>query len=1082
MENLVDRLGSRAESHPDRALFNYCNLKGEIVSSVSYAGFDRRTSELAAGLRAVPGVAPGRPVLLAFGPRPAFLTTFFACVKTGAIPVPVPAIGALGEAAALERLGRVALDCGATTVLHDGRRPGTDGAGPGGAVSPALAAAAALDWIDATTLEGGDAAAFRATPGEVLFLQYTSGSTGAPRGVTVSHANVLANCPAPEASPRVTVSWLPHYHDMGLIGYCLFPLLCGDTAHLMSPADFLRRPAAWLELMSKVRASHSAAPNFAFEFCLRPGKVPDALLADLDLSSLRDLMNASEPVRWATQSAFARRFARCGLSPSALNVAYGLAENTLRVTTGGRVHITVNKERLAEGSVVPVRGGGRLANGVALASCGRPVPGVDIRIVDPDTGAEAPDGRTGEIWVSGASKARGYWGKPQASREIFAARIAGDGAEYLRTGDIGFVEDGELYVCGRIRDMVVLRGRNVFPNDVEAAIAARFPEIEPHRVAVFGHGAEPFAETGLIVLVEAARSGAQPALADIHRAALTAVQAPVDAVVLTRRGAIPRTSSGKIARHRCQTDYAAGRFAVLDAYRPADAADGERTIEELLDELLGRAGASGAATPLGQLGLDSIELVELSLRIEELAQGVGITEEARLKTVYDLRLLQSATIGQVRDAVAQLTARTRPAETIARDLGSAMAAIELAERQRMRADTRLDPALRPEPAAAAGGPILLTGATGFVGSFLAEALLRRAGERLVALVRAESVEHGRMRLRSALLRTDMAPGEVERALAERIEVACGDITRPRLGLAEADWRRLSAEIATVHHCAAEVDYIKTYDDLRPANVAGTGEIIRLCCAGRPKALNFVSTTFVFGWTTKTVKAEGDRNSEMEGLDFGYPQSKWVAEQLVHAAADRGLTTRVFRPSLITAARHGRFARGDVSSRMVGYCIRHGIAPASANQVSFLPVEVCANNIAALAAAPDTAGQTFHLTANHVYTLETVCRLITELYGYSFAYTDLDGFVEHINSRCGPDDDLYPLKPFFNNSRDKFKAMDRMRYDNRHYQARCARLATAMAEPPLAETVTHLVDFLIANRLVPAPGRRQRAPVPAVAAG
>ena len=685
-----------------------------------------------------------------------------------------------------------------------------------------------------------------------------------------------------------------------------------------------------------------------------------------------------------------------------------------------------------------------------------------------------PASTPGEIWVAGPSKAEGYWGRPELSHDIFRAKIAGakDDRTYLRTSDVGFIDEGELYVCGRIRDMAVLRGKNVFPNDVEAAVLAHFPQIEPGRVAVFGHGAEQFIETGLVILVEDGKGARDVPLAEIQRVVVLNFQVPVECVAQIRRGSLPKTSSGKIARHLCQSTYAKGDFEILASLQPENVGESEESITGLLDGLVLRAGAAaGDDTTISELGLDSLELVDLSVRIEELARLNGIAEEQRLNTVYDLRLLQTATVGQVKQMVAGLAAQTAPVDLITSTLADAIAAIETDEASQMHSDAMLDAALRPPfraDAAEGDGAVLVTGGTGFVGCFLLEALLRMTQQPLVALVRAENEDHGRMRLRTALLRAGMPASHVDQAMRRRIEVVCGDVAEPRLGLTDAEWHRLSQTVGTVYHSAAEVDYLKTYRELSTANVAGTEEVIRFCCESRAKVLNHISTTFVFGWTTKTIKDEDDRNSGMEWLDFGYPQSKWVAEQLVYQAGDRGLDVRMFRPSLITASRSGHYMRGDISSRAIGYCIRHGVALSAENQLSFLPVDICANNIVAIANQPESSGRTFHLTANHYYTMETVCRLITELRGYRFRYVDMDGYVDHINAHCGAVDDLFPLKPFFNNSREKFKAMDKMRYDNRTYREFCLRAPDAMAEPPLSETVAWLVDFLIANKLVPPP--------------
>jgi thioester reductase-like protein len=408
-----------------------------------------------------------------------------------------------------------------------------------------------------------------------------------------------------------------------------------------------------------------------------------------------------------------------------------------------------------------------------------------------------------------------------------------------------------------------------------------------------------------------------------------------------------------------------------------------------------------------------------------------------------------------------------------------MRGIVSTEARQMRADATLDDSYIPRPNVSPPSKtrILLTGATGFLGSFLLEALLRLTNDDIVVLVRGQNDEHARTRLRAALAKTGMSAESVSAAILTRIRILCGDISTPDLGLSDAQWRDLSNSVTSIYHSAAEVDYLNTYRELRAANVTGTKEILRLCCSGQPKELNYISTTFIFGWTVIGKKKESARNAEMDGLDFGYPQSKWVAEQLVYEAEKRGLRTRVFRPALITASESGHYMRGDISSRVVGYMIRHQVSINSENQLSFLPVDICANNIVAISMLNDFRQTTFHLTAKSYYTMETVCNLITELFGYQFNYTDTDGFVVHLNQNCTSDDDLFPLVAFFKNSREKFKSMSHMRYDNAIYETYCDKSTLAKSEPDLEKTVTWLVSFLVSAGLIPAPPHLPHADLP-----
>lgn len=1075
MRTVLDDLKRWVGTSPDKVVYTYRNVRGEITESATFRQLERRTNGMAANLARDAGIRHDQVVLLACHPGLVVIEALLACAKIGAIAVPVPPVGLSSGAAGVERLAAVARDSGASVVLADGRQFEAAEMIRAKGIGGHAGSLNSLQWINLASL-AGEQAEFAAVPHELLFLQYTSGSTRQPRGVMVSHANVLANSPADAGTDMICVSWLPHYHDMGLIGYFLFPLLFGGSSHILSTADFMRRPALWLETISSVRATNSSAPDFAFAYCLRTDKIGDDALAALDLSSLRDMMNASEPVRPATMRAFAERFGRCGLDPAALTVAYGLAENTLRVSIGGRVHLALNKERLAHREIRLSHGCEMAANVAEIAGCGAPVAGVDVRIVDPDSLTECPPDTPGEIWVAGAGKAGGYWRQPDLSRSVFAARLASGEGEFLRTGDIGFFRDGEIFVCGRLRDMVVLRGRNIFPADVEGAIEARFPAIEPGRVAAFGSAGDQLGQQGLTILVEARKGAEAPLLDEILRFAVNAFQVPVDEVAMVRRGAIVKTSSGKISRSRCQADYLAGLIETVARYVAEPNVNEHETVEDYLDALLERAGAASAAeTTIGDLGLDSVELVELSIRLEDLAEASGLDDRNQLVTLHDMRLLQAASIAEIKAMMAGLAAGAVSAEAIAGSLGEAVRGLASEEAERMREDARLDPRWVPGTGEAGlartGRLTVVTGASGFLGSYLLAALLRQTDDRLAVIVRAQNASHGQARLHSALVRTGMRPGEAEAYLRRRVDVLCGDIGAPSFGLDTVHWEHLAREASRVFHCAAEVDYRKTYGELRAVNVEGTREAVRLCFEGRAKELNHVSTTFIFGWTNWKTKAEHMRNEAMSGLNFGYAQSKWVAEQLVFAAMDRGLAARVFRPSLVSASPSGHFLRGDVTSRLFGYFIRHGVFASSEKQLSLLPVEVCGENIAAIAGLADSVGRAFHLTADNFNTVGDVCAIIARKFGYRLDDLDVDGFVDHVNENCERDDDLFPLKSFINANREKLKDVAFERYDNADYRAFRAKTKASISEPPLEETVTRLVRFLKANGLVPAAPRR-----------
>ncbi|MFE6738011.1 fatty acyl-AMP ligase [Streptomyces tubercidicus] len=414
-------------------------------------------------------------------------------------------------------------------------------------------------------------------PEDIAYLQYTSGSTRAPRGVLISNANLVAAAwQSAEQSgltdTDVIVSWLPYFHDMGLITGIAMPLSVGAHAVHLTPMAFIQHPHRWLGLISDYGGSWTAAPNFALDLCVR--RVTAEQKRQLRLATLHTLCNGSEQVRSASVEAFAEEFASCGFSLSGHAPGYGLAEATLGVTSAldGAVIHAFDRTELAVGRVRTCPADAPHA--WSLVGCGSPMPDVEVRVADPETGAEQATDRVGEIWVNGPNVAQGYWRQPVATAETFRASLAlpsGQRTEpgWLRTGDLGFVFEGELFVTGRLKDLVVIDGRNHYPADIEITAETALAGLRPASTAVFpviGAGGER-----LVVAVEL-RQAAKEATLLTRSEAVRAVRRAVgdhhgvepDEVLFLRSGAIPKTSSGKVRRRQCADRYAQGTLHDLE--------------------------------------------------------------------------------------------------------------------------------------------------------------------------------------------------------------------------------------------------------------------------------------------------------------------------------------------------------------------------------------------------------------------------------------------------------------------------------------------------------------------------------------
>jgi thioester reductase-like protein len=1083
MTSVVSHLVARARDYPDKLFSAFLDGSGQVTESYTYRKINERSNYIAQQLQELGKIRFNQPVLLVYNPGLDFIITFFACAKVGALPVPVAPPDASGFIGGATRLALIMRDCGATVALtHSPYVTQLTRIRERSAEAAACLNSAPLcdlDWVATDTIVGERTTAVVARPNHLFFLQYTSGSTQFPRGVMVTHANVIHNQAAALTHMPVGVSWLPHYHDMGLIGNYLFMLITGGSLYAFSSANFLRRPLLWLETITKYRSTITSAPNYAYEYCLREDKVPSKVLRSLDLRSMRVMMNAAEPVRSSTYERFLNRFAPCGLSPRASVVFYGLAESTLAVTGYGRAIVTVNAGAMDQQllRVEAPRPDGR--NQRRLMSCGAPLEGVEVRIVDPQTCVAVSETGIGEVWVGGSSKTEGYYGKEALNEEIFRATLADEpGQEYLRTGDLGFLHDGELFICGRLKDLIIIGGRNFYPNDIEAIVERCSPKVRQGCVVAFavdngGNG------EAIAILVEAEKTNDFPDLEQISRDVAKYCQVEASLVAIVRHGAIVKTSSGKVARLECRRRWLAGDITALAIRNQAPSPQRER----LVDDLLARFDAYPDTT-LAELGVDSLTLVEVSVELEAAMKTAASVDDPTLASVFDLRLLQTATIKELRSALRRFGSTRKLPKSATRDLARRLQKIERAELRQMRRDTQLDASIRVNSEVVhSDGPLLLTGATGFFGAFVLDALLRLTDRPIVAIARAKDSDHARARIEAALQRAGLDTASALAGLDSRLTALAGGLAHPWLGLAETEWHALARQVSAVYHCAAEVDYVQPYDNLRASNVVGTEEIVRFCSTGPTKPLHLASSTFIFGFVAREICWEEDCNAEVAGLNFGYAQSKWVGEQIALAAARRGLPVTIYRPSLITASRDGAYVRHDLIARILAYMIRHGLSISTPNQVSFLPVDVCANNFVALSLSPAPSPTTFHLTAGDYYTMEKVCRLIERDFGYPFRYVTLPQIIDHMNEHCGKDDPLYPLLAFFNNNYHRIDAMRDKRYDNRNYRTACSQTATALPEPPLDEIVASIVTFLRREKMIGPPPAAMvetvAAPEPAV---
>lgn len=558
---LVQHLRSRAQTVPQREVFKFSDEPG-LHASLTYGQLDHEARRLAAYLQSL-GM-PGKRAVLMHAPGPDYVLALLGCFYAGVVAVPAypPRFNR-----PMERLRDLVADADASLVLT------TDSAlSRMQAHITQDAALSRMTWRATDHLPAEVSADDWREPGidsdALALLQYTSGSTSAPKGVMITHGhfrnNVLSMAQALAATPEDRmVTWLPPYHDMGLVGGIFGPMFLGISTLVLTPSAFLQRPLRWLSAIAEHRATISGAPNFGYELCVR--RVTETQREQLDLRSWRVAFCGAERVRAATLQQFAQHFAVSGFAAEAFAPCYGLAEATLGVSisTGGLKFANSDTRQPIDAPDIPVAG--EAAQRISV-SCGNAFPDMRIAVVDAATRRVLPAGEVGELWVQSNSVARGYWNQPELSAYTFAAQLAdGEPGTFLRTGDLGFMQQDQLHVLARIKDLIIIRGVNVYPEDIEALVERAHADLRPAGAVAFS--VEHEGEEHLVVVQELNPGARDAPLAEIaqqiRQNIVEALQLVVRQVVLVAPGVVPRTSSGKVQRGRCRTLYLSGQLEVV---------------------------------------------------------------------------------------------------------------------------------------------------------------------------------------------------------------------------------------------------------------------------------------------------------------------------------------------------------------------------------------------------------------------------------------------------------------------------------------------------------------------------------------
>jgi acyl-CoA synthetase (AMP-forming)/AMP-acid ligase II len=547
MTSLVDDTREKAQERGPQTAFVFLEDGEREAERLTFAELDRRARAVAARLQTAG--AQGERALLIYAPGLEFVAAFYGCLYAGAVAVPVYPPNPAQLDRTMPRLRAIARDADARFVLASSET--LSFAAAFAEVEPVLAR---LIWISTDDVPAGSAEEWRdpRLGGDaVAFLQYTSGSTAAPKGVMVTHENLFVDLAMverarPLGTEAVGVSWLPLYHDMGLIGHVVYPVHRGFTQYLMSPLAFLQRPLRWLEAISRYRGTVSGAPNFGYQLLVARSR-PEQRAA-LDLRSWRTAYCGAEPLRPDTVRGFAEAFAPAGFRPDSFCPCYGLAEATVLACALEHGHpivtLAISADDLERGIATPDPAG-RVHVGVGEAMA------AEIAIVDPERRARLQDGRVGEIWVRGPHVAQGYFRDAARTEEVFQARTVDGEGPFLRTGDLGFIHGGQLFVAGRIKDLIIVAGRNYHPQDLELTAERAHPAVRAGGAAAFGVSVDGEETVALLVEHDGSAAAAE-VVAAIRQAVAAEHELTVQRVRLVAPRTLPKTASGKIRRHACR--------------------------------------------------------------------------------------------------------------------------------------------------------------------------------------------------------------------------------------------------------------------------------------------------------------------------------------------------------------------------------------------------------------------------------------------------------------------------------------------------------------------------------------------------
>ncbi len=1041
MESILEKFRRDAARDPGRKLYSFldCGTEpfGQEVVTTGEAW--RRAADLAAELRARGAKKGDRAIILSMQDA-GTVYAVWGCMLAGVVFTVIPPPIDEGK---LSRFVSVLRSCKPRFLIsNEGMEKTSDQNVTGPLLRRAFLNVVSLRRIytDKIPAAKGPAKVCPHGPKDLCYLQYTSGSTSAPKGVMVTYGNLMGcigQCLEMfdfQHTSNNLASWVPFYHNIGLIVAIFLPVIANTGISYFIPTlQFLAKPTVWLQVLSRFKVNITAAPNSAYEVCAR--LVSPEAAKEYDLSHVTHLINGSEFVNAATVEKFCRLF---GISENAFAPGYGLSECVCVATLASMDYhrMDIRVEDYRQNRFVPAPRGE--AGTKAIVGVGATAGDMKIVAIRPD-GTPCGPGEIGEICLQSGSVCAGYWQNPEETKR-FQTVIPGHPGFFYRTGDMGVMQEGQLYLTGRIKEMIIISGKNIFPSDITLLFHEQGVALPMDAMTVFsvasGEGERP------VLAAEAPADADFRAISgELNRLTSQNFDFSFADIVFVREGTLPRTDNRKIKTLAAKAQYEDGRLSVLystsgqgqalsEAPAPrlkvslpqnATPEQVEPVIREIFRSLL-PGSDFGPNDSFLELGGDSLRMMELVCGME---QDLGVP--------IDLRQVAAA------PTVAGISAYL---SDLLRGGGSA-AATDL------RAECLLPEDIRPKngylhtPEQCRN--ILLTGATGFLGAYLIRSLLRQRGKgglKIYCHARAADREAAMERIVANMKRFACW----KESYRDYITPVPGDLNLPRLGMSPEDWKRLAQRADMVIHNGAVLNFVYPYRQLKQTNVTGTAECLRFACEGRAKYFHYISSYSVYDNPSHFDREvlESDPLESPDGYFLGYSETKWVAEKLVGIARERGLRAAVYRPGDITGTlKDGIWKLEDLISRSLVGCIQLGCLPDVRVNLHLTPVDFVADAIVAIAFQSASSGGDYNLINHDILPVEKIAALM-ERAGWPLQVVPYDQWCRRLTACTAEENVLRILSCLFTDQRLAGESLIE------RFGERQARFSTAQADALLQQ--------------------------------